>query len=205
MLTVDCLYSLIYLVFFTIHIPIVFRTYLWQNPLPSLSRFSSEIERETRETETARDSPQKKLLNLTTNFSLTSLPPRIYSRRHLPALPPLPDPHLHDLSPNLVHRHLPRRKLRLPTGVVHVIFMARTLLSRTLVHMGHWSTSPGRSSGARTFGSVCDADGCHDGDVYCGFFELGGFEWEGEGGVGEIVSIFFSFFLFVSLFSFWLF
>lgn len=74
--------------------------------------------------------------------------------------------------------------------------------------MGHWSTSPGRSSGARTFGGVCDADGCHDGDVYCGFFELGGFEWEGEGGVGEIVSICFCaavFFLLVSLFSFWLF
>lgn len=62
--------------------------------------------------------------------------------------------------------------------------------------MGHWSTSPGRSSGARTFAGVCDADGCHDGDVYCGFFELGGFEWEGEGGVGEIVSIF-SFFLLI--------
>lgn len=71
--------------------------------------------------------------------------------------------------------------------------------------MGHWSTSPGRSSGARTFGGVCDADGCHDGDVYCGFFELGGFEWEGEGGVGEIVSLCyvlrFCFFL-VSLFFF---
>lgn len=88
--------------------------------------------------------------------------------------------------------------------MVHVIFMARTLLSRTLVHMGHWSTSPGRSSGARTFGGVCDADGCHDGDVYCGFFELGGFEWEGEGGVGEIVSICFVL-LFFSLFLFFLF
>lgn len=70
--------------------------------------------------------------------------------------------------------------------------------------MGHWSTSPGRSSGARTFAGVCDADGCHDSDVYCGFFELGGFEWEGEGGVGEIVSISFCvvFFFLVSLFSF---
>lgn len=196
---------MIYLVFFTIHIPIVFRTYLWQNPLPSLSRFSSEREREKKRDRNRQRSQKRKLLNLTTNFSLTSLHPRIYSRRHLPPLPSLPDPHLHDLSPNLVHRHLPRRKLRLPTGVVHVIFMARTLLSRTLIHMGHWSTSPGRSSGARTFGGVCDADGCHDGDVYCGFFELGGFEWEGEGGVGEIVSIcfvlrFFSLFLF---FLFW--
>lgn len=206
------MYSLIYLVFFTIHIPIVFRTYLWPPSLSlSLSRFSSEREREKKERQKQTEIPQKKLLNLTTNFSLTSLYPRIYSRRHLPPLPPLPDPHLHDLSPNLVHRHLPRRKLRLPTGLVHVIFMARTLLSRTLVHMGHWSTSPGRSSGARTFGGVCDADGCHDGDVYCGFFELGGFEWEGEGGVGEIVSICFvlSFFFFLlicfSLFSFWLF
>lgn len=171
-------------------------------PLP-LSRLSSERKRkEERQKQT--EIPPKKLLNLTTNFSLTSLSPRIYSRRHLPPLPSLPDPHLHDLSPNLVHRHLPRRKLRLPTGVVHVIFMARTLLSRTLVHMGHWSTSPGRSSGARTFGGVCDADGCHDGDVYCGFFELGGFEWEGEGGVGEIVSIFFPSYLFL-FFSFWLF
>lgn len=202
-------YSLIYLVFFTIHIPIVFRTYLWQSPLPppfSLAFPAKEKEKKRRETETDRDSPPKKLLNLTTNFSLTSLHPQIYSRRHLPPLPPLPDPHLHDLSPNLVHRHLPRRKLRLPTGLVHVVFMARTLLSRTLVHMGHWSTSPGRSSGARTFAGVCDADGCHDGDVYCGFFELGGFEWEGEGGVGEIVSICFCAAVFFSpCFSFFFF
>lgn len=183
--------------FFTIHIPIVFRTYLCP---PSSLAFPAKEKEKKRETETDRDAQKKTLLNPTTNFSLTSLYPQIYSRRHLPPLPPLPNPHLHDLSPNLVHCHLPRRKLRLPAGVVHVIFMARTLLSRTLVHMGHWSTSPGRSSGARTFGGVCDADGCHDGDVYCGFFELGGFEWEGEGGVGEIVSIFFS--LFVSLFFF---
>lgn len=202
------MHSLIYLVFFTIHIPIVFRTYLWQNPLPpplSLS-FPAKEKEKKKERQKQTEIPKKNLLNLTTNFSLTSLSPRIYSRRHLPPLPPLPDPHLHDLSPNLVHRHLPRRKLRLPTGVVHVIFMARTLLSRTLVHMGHWSTSPGRSSGARTFAGVCDADGCHDGDVYCGFFELGGFEWEGEGGVGEIVSIFFFFLLICfSFFLFWLF
>lgn len=196
-------HSLIYLVFFTIHIPIVFRTYLPMAPL--LSRFSSEREREKKRDGNRQRFPPKNLLNLTTNFSLTSLSPRIYSRRHLPPLPPLPDPHLHDLSPNLVHRHLPRRKLRLPTGVVHVIFMARTLLSRTLVHMGHWSTSPGRSSGARTFGGVCDADGCHDSDVYCGFFELGGFEWEGEGGVGEIVSICFVLRGFFSLFLFFFF
>lgn len=186
------MYSLIYLVFFTIHIPIVFRTYLWP-PSLSLPLSLPAKEKEKKERRKQTEIPTRK----TTNFSLTSLYPRIYSRRHLPALPPLPDPQLHDLSPNLVHRHLPRRKLRLPASVVHVIFLARTLLSRTLVHLGHWSTSPGRSSGARTFASVCDADGCHDGDVYCGFFELGGFEWEGEGGVGEIVSVFFFSFLLI--------
>lgn len=55
-------YSLIYLVFFTIHIPIVFRTYLWQNPPPpplSLSRFSSERERENKRDRNRQRFPKK--------------------------------------------------------------------------------------------------------------------------------------------------
>lgn len=54
--------SLIYLVFFTIHIPIVFRTYLWQNPLPPSLSFPAK-EKEKKERRKQTEIPTRKTTN----------------------------------------------------------------------------------------------------------------------------------------------